>query len=134
MMDYLRQEFEEHKRLCFDGDVYKFLARAGIRAIMWDKTDGRCWYCGQMMNPWRDFSIDHVIPVSENGTTDFDNLVPCCRRCNLLKSHKSMSEFRRLLSHHMHGIPSFTPRQMSYLEDKGIKLNIPHITFYFEKK
>src|SRR4051812_3122701 len=48
-----------------------------IRAAVWDKTGGRCWYCGLLTNPWRTFCIDHVIARARGGSDDLTNLVPC---------------------------------------------------------
>lgn len=39
-----------------------------------------CAYCGDAAN-----EVDHIHPRSKGGTDDLDNLVACCRRCNILK-------------------------------------------------
>lgn len=41
-----------------------------------------CAYCGSRARP---ITMDHVIPRSRGGKTDFDNCVACCRACNLKK-------------------------------------------------
>ena len=41
-----------------------------------------CGYCGTRTRP---ITIDHVIPKSRGGRTDFDNCVACCRTCNQKK-------------------------------------------------
>ena len=41
-----------------------------------------CAYCGSKARP---ITIDHVVPRSRGGKTDFDNCVACCRACNLKK-------------------------------------------------
>lgn len=56
-----------------------------VRATVWERSEGRCSYCGHTLNPFRDFSIDHVLPVSENGTSDVSNLVAACLDCNRRK-------------------------------------------------
>lgn len=38
-----------------------------------------CVYCGCKQKP---LTIDHVLPVSKGGKTDFDNCVACCKSCN----------------------------------------------------
>ncbi len=44
-----------------------------------------CQYCGST----RDLTIDHVIPRWAGGPSTWDNLVACCRRCNLKKADKT---------------------------------------------
>lgn len=59
-----------------------------FRAAVWAKTDGDCWYCCKAINPFVDFTMDHVIPVSRGGRDELDNLVPCCKKCNNTKGSK----------------------------------------------
>lgn len=56
-----------------------------IRAAVWNKTGGNCWYCKKPTTPYDDFQVDHVIPVSKGGANRIDNLVPCCKSCNSTK-------------------------------------------------
>ncbi|UBM57285.1 HNH endonuclease [Marinilongibacter aquaticus] len=43
------------------------------------KRDGnRCVYCGTNRN----LTLDHVIPKSRGGKTNWDNLVSACKHCN----------------------------------------------------
>jgi 5-methylcytosine-specific restriction endonuclease McrA len=46
----------------------------------------RCAYCGKWM-PIGTSTLDHIIPKSKNGTNSLDNLVVCCRDCNLEKDN-----------------------------------------------
>lgn len=62
------------------------------RAAVWDKTAGACHYCGRQTNPFRDFEIDHVIPLSAGGTDDLDNLVGCCPECNRQKAARPVGD------------------------------------------
>jgi len=48
-----------------------------------------CAYCGTRSNP---ITMDHVIPRSRGGKTDFDNCVACCRACNQKKGARLPSE------------------------------------------
>jgi 5-methylcytosine-specific restriction endonuclease McrA len=45
-----------------------------------------CQYCGVR---GKDLTIDHVIPRWCGGPHTWDNLVGCCRRCNLKKGDKT---------------------------------------------
>jgi len=65
--------------------------RPDVRAEVWDKTGGKCFYCHTQTNPWRDYCIDHVKPLSKSGANDLDNLVPCCRSCNTRKSNRDVA-------------------------------------------
>lgn len=59
--------------------------RDAIRASVWAKTGGRCFYCQHPLNPFLDFTIDHVVPVAKGGGDELANLVPACRLCNSRK-------------------------------------------------
>jgi 5-methylcytosine-specific restriction endonuclease McrA len=45
-----------------------------------------CQYCGVK---GKDLTIDHVIPRWAGGPQTWENLVACCRRCNLKKGDKT---------------------------------------------
>ena len=45
-----------------------------------------CQYCGVK---GRELTIDHVVPRWVGGGHSWDNLVACCRRCNLKKGDKT---------------------------------------------
>jgi len=63
------------------------LSRIGCakRAQVREACGGRCTYCGCDLNPWRNFTVDHVIPKSRGGTNALDNPIGCCRDCNAAK-------------------------------------------------
>jgi hypothetical protein len=48
-----------------------------------------CQYCGKT---GRDLTLDHVVPRRLGGGHTWDNLVACCRRCNLKKGDKGLSQ------------------------------------------
>lgn len=101
---------------------------------VWNKTDGRCWYCGAILvepNPedessklrvgsW--FCMDHVVPKSDGGTKSLDNLVPACWTCNVSKGKKSLEEYRTTIEFDKVGAPYFSPRQRRWLADHGIQI------------
>jgi len=45
-----------------------------------------CQYCGKVFNP-SDLTLDHVIPKSRGGSSNWDNLVACCKKCNNRKGN-----------------------------------------------
>ena len=65
-----------------------------VRAQVWAKTNGHCWYCGKLMNPWDDFTVDHMDPRKQGGGDELPNLIPACKSCNSSKHAKTIEEFR----------------------------------------
>lgn len=53
-----------------------------------------CQYCGTKS---RDLTIDHVVPRWMGGPNTWDNLVACCRKCNLKKGDKTPQQARMQL-------------------------------------
>lgn len=58
------------------------------RNLIYKRDDHHCQYCGST----RDLTIDHVIPKSKGGGDTWENLVACCKKCNLKKGNKLLSE------------------------------------------
>jgi hypothetical protein len=54
---------------------------------------GRCWYCGATLHPFKDFVVEHVVPLCRGGNDDITNLVPSCSYCNQSKGAKLLSEW-----------------------------------------
>lgn len=63
-----------------------------------------CFYCRRTLNDRRtarrndrntglDFTKDHKIPLCRGGENNRTNIVPCCFRCNNLKSNMNAEEF-----------------------------------------
>jgi 5-methylcytosine-specific restriction endonuclease McrA len=55
-----------------------------------------CVYCDDDLSD-SETHMDHVIPESQGGTTDYNNLQVTCRKCNLAKGVLSESEFTQRL-------------------------------------
>lgn len=58
---------------------------AAIRAIVFERDDGRCVNCGSGER----LTIDHVVPVAEGGVDDLDNLQTLCISCNSRKGKRA---------------------------------------------
>jgi len=59
--------------------------------------DGRrCRRCGSTS----DLSVDHVVPYSRGGSTDFTNLRTLCMPCNIKKGNRRPSRITRFRSQH----------------------------------
>lgn len=104
-----------------------------LRGIIWQKSDGICWYCGVDLIPWKSFSVDHLIPISKGGGDEYANVVPCCRKCNIGKRDRNLEEFREKLAKRVEGGPSFTKEQMEWLARRGVRLEVERYVFWFEK-
>ena len=46
-----------------------------------------CQYCGVQAE-----SIDHIIPKSKGGKHEWQNVVACCKKCNLIKADKLLHQ------------------------------------------
>lgn len=67
---------------------YKSIPFHGVllnRANIFRRDRGECQYCGSRKN----LTIDHVIPKSKGGKTNWTNLVTACNRCNITKGDKT---------------------------------------------
>lgn len=51
-----------------------------------------CVYCLRRIR-YKNATLDHVVPLDQDGGTNHENLVLACRKCNCLKSNKSLLEF-----------------------------------------
>jgi len=129
----LRAEFEE---LGGASTPAAFTGKNPVRAVIWDKSGGKCWYCGTNLHPFRNFSIDHFIPIVKGGGEDFDNLVPSCRSCNIAKGSRPLEKLRAKLARAAVNCPGFTDEQIKWLRGQSIKVPLPDVSafkFYFER-
>ena len=46
-----------------------------------------CQYCKNVFEK-KDLTIDHIIPKSKGGETNWLNVTTCCKSCNLSKADK----------------------------------------------
>lgn len=57
------------------------------RRAVFGRDNHRCQYCGAPAE-----SLDHVMPRSKGGDHSWENVVACCRPCNIRKGDRSPSE------------------------------------------
>ena len=111
------------------------------RTAVYTKGNGCCWYCGASLKKGK-WHIDHFLPIVRDKITrkstypereGFDNLVPACSHCNLLKGRKEIEDFR-----------SYIPKVVSGLEKKSksyitannfglVEKQEAEVIFHFEK-
>jgi len=54
----------------------------------------RCGYCG--ISLFNEYHVDHIMPLSKNGSNDPENLMIACRDCNLSKRDRLFDEWKRV--------------------------------------
>mgnify|MGYP003119552272 FL=1 len=57
------------------------MAKRRYRQSIYDAWDGLCGYCGEEAT-----SLDHIIPKFRSGSSNRNNLLPSCQRCNCNKA------------------------------------------------
>lgn len=64
-----------------------------VRRGLYHAFDGRCAYCGCSLD-YNEMEIAHVVPVTNGGLDELDNLLPACHDCNHSKGGLTVEEFR----------------------------------------
>jgi 5-methylcytosine-specific restriction endonuclease McrA len=77
----------------------KLIKKAHRKQVL-ESFGGHCFYCGQKPKP-NQLTIDHVTPVVNGGTDSYDNLVPCCRKCNKSKGDKDVFDWLEVSGHYL---------------------------------
>jgi len=52
-----------------------------------------CQYCSESF-PVKELTLDHVMPVSRGGRTEWENIVTACKKCNHSKGSKLITPNR----------------------------------------
>lgn len=55
------------------------------RKLILEASNYICHYCQGSAN-----TADHIVPVSQGGGNDLDNLLPACTSCNSTRQDKTM--------------------------------------------
>ena len=61
------------------------------RANIYARDGYTCQYCAQSL-PTTELTFDHVVPVSQGGRKDWENIVTCCVSCNRRKGGRTPAE------------------------------------------
>ena len=61
------------------------------RANIYARDDHRCQYCG-VGHPIGDLTFDHVVPVSQGGKKNWENIVTSCISCNCRKGGRTPAQ------------------------------------------
>ncbi len=95
--------------------VYKNKVPFSKRNIL-ARDENTCQYCGTKKSK---LTIDHVIPASRGGKTNWENCVAACKKCNNFKDNKTPNEARMTLKR----IP-YQPTIMEFLLAKMRSLGV----------
>lgn len=63
-----------------------------LRRMVIERDGLRCVYCDDDLTN-SEVHLDHVIPESQGGPTNYENLQVTCRKCNLAKGVLSEDQF-----------------------------------------
>jgi 5-methylcytosine-specific restriction endonuclease McrA len=66
------------------------LAKQRFRKSVYEFWDHKCGYCGDEAT-----SLDHIVPRFKSGSSNRNNLIPACRRCNANKASENMEAWYR---------------------------------------
>lgn len=61
-----------------------------VRFEVFKRDSFKCQYCGSLP-PNVVLEVDHIIPISKNGTDEIDNLITSCFDCNRGKSNRELT-------------------------------------------
>ena len=82
------------------------------RGNVYLRDDHTCQYCGKRFKKLQ-LSLDHVLPKSHGGSTQWENIVTSCRKCN---SHKGDDP---------NIVPKNMPRRPNYYELAAKRRKMP---------
>ncbi len=69
------------------------------RRNLFARDGNQCQYCGKLF-PTSELSLDHVLPRSRGGETNWDNVVCACVACNVRKGGRTPHEAHMKLIRH----------------------------------
>ena len=85
-----------------ESDIERVLSQVELRQYrsykhtLFGLQEGKCNGC-EVLFPFRNMTIDHIIPRSRGGTDDPDNLQLLCGACNSTKGNRTQEELIRSL-------------------------------------
>lgn len=80
----MRKEVERFERFEKLNPVYREQIPEEVRMCVWRRDEGKCNKCGSDRN----LEFDHIIPVTEGGSSTERNIQLLCSECNKKKSNK----------------------------------------------
>lgn len=103
-----------------------------IRSAVYKKYNGRCAYCGNVLNE-HNYQIDHANPFIYSNDSSLNNLMPCCYSCNMFKNNLTIDEFRNKIMLAYDELYETIPK-FRLIDKYGlISKKDNDVKFYFEK-
>lgn len=111
------------------------------RQVIWDKSNGKCWYCGEPLGERWD--ADHFHPVIRHPGTNkmlcpefdvIDNLVPSCKPCNNFKHSNTIEGFRFTISEQFKNVPKNSTGMRQLMRLNLVEIEKKPVVFWFEKE
>jgi len=93
--DWCKSNIEKRRKTARESDRRRRVLKSNaiVEQIDEDKIykryGNKCVYCGSTNN----LTLDHIIPIANNGNHTEDNLVVACRSCNSSKQDKPLKEW-----------------------------------------
>lgn len=112
------------------------------RQQIWDKTGGKCWYCGSDL-PEKGWHADHVEPIRRNWwentclnpeNENEDNKVPTCASCNIQKGPLSVEQFRGKIAGFINSLNLYHTQYAVAKRYGLITETVRPVEFWFEKE
>lgn len=79
---------DEHAPLALLVELTPKLAKRKFKESIYTDWNYRCAYCEDFAT-----SLDHIIPRFKSGTSNRNNLIPACRRCNSNKGSTPVEQW-----------------------------------------
>ena len=85
----IEQEPEKTQKSFDDRKASRYISDA-VRLEVFTRDNGRCKRCGRQDM----LEYDHLVPYSQGGSSEAENIELLCRRCNRRKSNKNKGSLR----------------------------------------
>ena len=94
LRDYMGLYYDVHHRTDIPSrtDLGELPSYRTHRHTLYGKQEGICAGC-RVLFPFRNMTVDHVVPQSKGGSDHFDNLQLLCGACNSMKGARSQERF-----------------------------------------
>jgi len=60
-----------------------------------------CAWCGASIEEGATLSLDHIVPHAKGGSTQSDNLITACRKCNSSRGDRLVIEFCKAVADYL---------------------------------